>query len=484
MNTSTKPLRFTRPLVSGLLQWNNLAAVAAALAIAVSLYRYMDTLHSGAIVAYLLYPASIGCLALLAYTRAYVRYPEVRLLGAFFGWTLIVILLNMSRANGALSSEWFYSLCAACFLCFSLPYAFEGSERKRVVSVLALITVFLCAALCALALCWVAAGRVIEMHAGIEGALGIGGDNRLWMFCHPNSAAPICGVGVVFSVYLFFTAPYKRLRYILLLPFLLCTVALSLTDSRAGILSATLALGAEAFFILAERWFRSSRRLFRVLLSIVLAVVVMAAFYQGTVWIRQGYNAHASAGLVTPAAADGAKVNSAPNTEPSAETQPQTQAVSSRDLSDLNNFNGRTAIWAATFKGLGENPSILFTGTTPLIAGQTMTPYFPANAPRGNFHNSFVAILVSFGLPGLLLLLALVVLLFLRSVSLIVRSLFDAQTLHARLLTSILIFTLAESMMEQFLFVDGMPSVVWVWFMLAAGFTFCFRREMSATPAA
>ena len=124
MNTSTKPLRFTRPFVSGLLHWNHIAAVAAAIAIAVSSYRYMDTLHSGAIVAYLLYPVSIGCLALLLYTRAYIRYPEVRLFGAFFAWVLVVIGLNMSRADGALASGWFYSLCATSFLCFSLPYAF------------------------------------------------------------------------------------------------------------------------------------------------------------------------------------------------------------------------------------------------------------------------------------------------------------------------------------------------------------------------
>ena len=106
-----------------------------------------------------------------------------------------------------------------------------------------------------------------------------------------------------------------------------------------------------------------------------------------------------------------------------------------------------------------------------------MTPYFPTEAPRGLFHNSFVAILVSFGLPGLLLILAFVVYLFVRSLHLIARTLYDERQLPARLLTSILVFTLAESMMEQFLFVDGMPSIVWVWFLLAAGFTFCFSRE-------
>jgi len=84
MNTSTKLLHFPRPLTSSQFHWKHIAAVAAAIAIAASFYRYMDTLRSGAIVAYLLYPASIGCVARLLYTRVNIRYPEVRLYGAFF----------------------------------------------------------------------------------------------------------------------------------------------------------------------------------------------------------------------------------------------------------------------------------------------------------------------------------------------------------------------------------------------------------------
>lgn len=99
------------------------------------------------------------------------------------------------------------------------------------------------------------------MHTGIEGALGIGTDNRPWMFCHPNSAAPICGIGTVLGVYRFFTSRYKRLRFVLLIPFVLCMFALALTDSRAGILATTLALGLEVFFILSARCFRASKRL-------------------------------------------------------------------------------------------------------------------------------------------------------------------------------------------------------------------------------
>jgi len=483
MNTSTKLLHFPRPLTSSLFHWKHIAAVAAAITIAVSFYRYMDTLHSGAVVAYLLYPASIGCLALLLYTRMYIRYPEVRLFGAFFAWILVVIGLNMSRADGALSSSWFFSLCATSFLCFSLPYAFESAEQPYVVSILAWITVLLCGALSALALYFVATGRVIEMRPGIEGAFGIGEDNRLWMFCHPNAAAPICGIGTLLSVYLLFTSRYKRLRFILLVPFVLCMCALALTDSRAGILSTILALGVEVFFILSAKCFRASKRLLRTLFSLVLAVACMALFYQGNIWVRQGFSTLASR-VKAETASEAQAAELAPETDESAPAQAPSTEISYRNLSDFGSFNGRTAIWLATLKGLVENPSILFTGTTPLIAGQTMTPYYPKEAPYGNFHNSFVAALVSFGLPGLLLLIAFIVYLLVRALRLLIRNFYDERLLPARLLLSILVFALCEGMMEQFLFVDGMPSVVWVWFLLAAGFTFCSAREALPASAA
>ena len=107
MSTSRKPSRFPRPLIASLFHWKNIATVAAAITIAVSFYRYMDLLHSGAVVAYLLYPASIGCLALLLYTRVYVRLPEVRLFGTFFAWVLVVIALNMNRAD-IIQSPYYY----------------------------------------------------------------------------------------------------------------------------------------------------------------------------------------------------------------------------------------------------------------------------------------------------------------------------------------------------------------------------------------
>lgn len=484
MRQNDKHPRALRPLLSGALRWKNLAAAAVVLAIAICVIRYMSTLHSGAVVAYLLYPASIGFLALLLYTRTYIRYPEVRLLGAFFLWVLVVIVLNVSRANNALSSEWFYSLCAACFLCFSLPYAFEAAEWKRVLSILALATVLLSALLCASGVFFAVTGRLIDAHTGVEGAFGIVEDGRLWLFCHPNSAAPICGIGVVLSVYLFFTTKYKRLRYALIVPFLVCMAALSLTDSRAGILATAAAVGVQAFLVWNASGLFKARRTLRLLLSFVVAVVLMVAFYKGSALIRQGYNSYAAV-MQTESAAE-AEATAEPETggivAPAygAEGESEAslpQAASLRNLSDFGSFNGRTAIWLATLKGLGENPSILLTGTTPLIAGDLMTVYFPADAPSGNFHNSFVAVLVSFGVPGLLLVLAFIALLAVRSVQLIVRGLSDAKTLSGTLLTAVLVFTLAESMMEQFLFVDGMPSLVWVWFMLAAGFVFCYCRK-------
>ena len=471
MQTKTTQSDFAIPPRSGVLHWKNLMAVCTVLAIFVSIYRYFDTLHSGAVVAYILYPVSIACLALLLYTRPFAKFPEVRLLGVFFAWALVVIVLNMNRAEGVLASGWFYSLCTMCFLCFSLPYAFEGNERLRVLRILLMTSALLASLLSAAGVLFAATGRVAPAHTGVEGVFGIGSDARLWLFCHPNSAAPICGIGAVACAYLFLVSKRRGLRFLYLLPFAFCFAALALTDSRAGILAAAIALGAEVFFGCAANLLQKKSRVARVLLSLLLAAAVMALTYQGTAWIRTGLNAYTAAR---------ASASSTAETAASAAQESAPNAVSSRDLSDFSNFNGRTAIWKATFHGLSENRSILFSGTTPLISGELMSPYFPANAPRGNFHNSLIAILVSLGLPGLSLFLALLVLLLLRCCRFVARTLFDRTSLHARLITALLLFTLAESMMEQFLFVDGMPSVVWVWFMLAAGYTFAFGRDVLA----
>ena len=111
-----------------------------------------------------------------------------------------------------------------------------------------------------------------------------------------------------------------------------------------------------------------------------------------------------------------------------------------------------------------------------------MAPYFPANSPIGIFHNSMVGTLVAFGIPGLILAVAFLVLVAVSAL----RFSFgkkQSQPLAVRMLPGILLFAVAEGMMEDFLFAVNSLNIVWIWFLIAAGFVFRLSKpEQAQTP--
>jgi len=128
--------------------------------------------------------------------------------------------------------------------------------------------------------------------------------------------------------------------------------------------------------------------------------------------------------------------------------------------------------------GILQNPKILVIGTGPAVASEVMSPYFPVNSPIGYFHNSLVAVLVSFGVVGLLLTLAFLALVAVAAVKLSFGKENSKAPLYMRLLPAVLLFTFAEGMMEDFLFAYQSLNVSWVWFMIAAGFVvYAVKRE-------
>ncbi len=468
--------------------WRALAVLGAAGCILMSFFRFVDAAHGGAVVAYLLYPAALCIMALLVFTRDYARFPEIRWLGAFLLWTAIVAVLNSGRADGALSSSWFQSQLAISFLCFSLPYAFERAKWQGVLSGLAAVTIVTTTLFAAGSLVFVALGRTFALD-GVEGVLGMSSDGRLELFCHANAAASMCGISLLLCVYLFCTVKKRRFRVLVTLAFLICFVALSLTDSRTGILGSALAFGLEALLIGGAFLFRHAKKNPRILLCLAVALLAAVLFYLGTLLVRGGYNRYAelrATAAIEAEAAPASDSEAAPASDPNAAPASDSvyQQASQRDYSDAGTFNGRVDIWLATFRGLMDNPSILLTGATPLIAGQLMTPYFPAHVPQYNFHNSLVAALVGLGVIGLLFILLFLAAVALISLRLMFSDFSSPASLHVRLLPAVVLLSVIVGMMEQMLFVDPMPTLVWVWLMLAAGFLFRFYRARKETQKA
>jgi putative effector of murein hydrolase len=166
--------------------WDVNTLLAAIGCILMTAYRYLDLAHGGAVLTYLLYPASIFSVALLLYTRDYIKYWEIRLLGVFFVWVLAVIAMNYWRASDAISSGWMHSLISISILCFSLPYALRDINPKAALRILAAVTILLTAVTGIVALYLVLTGNSIDFRPAIEGVLGMDDEGRLEFFQPPE----------------------------------------------------------------------------------------------------------------------------------------------------------------------------------------------------------------------------------------------------------------------------------------------------------
>jgi O-antigen ligase len=374
-------------------------------------------------------------------------------MGVLFIWMILGLLFNDWRLEKAFTSYWLYCACITTFLCFSLPYAFDKATLKKALSILAVAMLVSATLLSAAALAIVFGGVQVPEAIAKIGYVGIHTDGRLWMVLHPNSIGPICGAAIILTGYLLTRTKKWLVRVLLILSAVACYSAMALTDSRTGILSTTMGVALEFFLLFNLSFSKAKRAGGRIMLSLVATLLAVSIFYFGTTAVRSVYN-----DTITTASV-------------------KSGAVVERGLEDADSFNGRTEIWKGTLKGLKENPDILLTGTTPIISGSVMAPYFPEGSPIGNFHNSFVASLVSFGIPGLAVMLAFFVMLAISAARLSFTKLLDKDSLGVRLIPAILLFAVSESMMEVFLFVEFSLNVVWIWFLFAAGFVFRMQKS-------
>lgn len=431
--------------------WQLPAVIAFVCCIIISVYQYYSSKYADLFLTSVLFPASVGFFALVLYTRPFLKYAEVKVMGVLFFWMLLGLLFNDWRLEKAFSSTWLYCACVTTFLCFSLPYAFDKETLKKALSILA-AAMLACATLLGLAgLLIVFGGITVPQAIADIGRIGIYTDGRLWLVSHPNTIAPICGAAIILTGYLLTRTKKWLIRAFLILCAVICYCAMALTDSRTGFISTTLGIALEFFLLFNLSFAKMKRTGGRILLSLAAAALVVGVFFFGTTVVRTVYS----------------------DTAVSAKED----AIAARGLQNAESFNGRSDIWAGALEGLKENSDILLTGTTPIISGKVLASYFPAGSPIGNFHNSFVASLVSFGIPGFAVILAFFVMLAISAARLSFARLLDKDSLGARLIPALLLFAVSESMMEVFLFVEFSLNVVWIWFMFAAGFVFRMQKS-------
>lgn len=448
---------------NGVLSWRFVAVLSLMGCIAVEVLFNLMPIDHDTLLLFWFFPVSLLALSQLYVQLRFTKYVEVKLLLAFLLWGLATVVLNFRRAQMVDSYGWFACICAAVFLCFSLPYAFEKEAARRVLSWLAIATVLAVVLLSLMSIIAIYFKEIAQKAPSIFEGIEIWG-GRLAIDIHPNRSAPAPALGVILSVYLFAATKKVWQRVFFVLCAVICFIPLALTASRTAILGAGLALSYMAFLALRSVLAGRMRPLLRYALCALAALAVCAGIYKGaTLTARLSNDVIARMEAVSVQTAEDAT----------------SDEVVERDFSDAEDFNGRTDIWLGVWGGLVENPKILAFGTGPWMAPDVMAPYFPAEAPSGIFHNSLVGTLVAFGVIGLALALAFLVLAAGTALRLSFGKKHD-QPLAIRLLPAVLLFAVAEGMMEDFLFAGTSFNITWIWFMIAAGFTFRLLKKDDA----
>ena len=487
MRTSEKNKRIHSSLEDfqgGVLSWRFLALLFLAGCVAFDAIQYLVPLDNATPLLFLFYPASLIVFGFLAYECRYVEYAEIRFLFLFILWMCASVVLNHSRAHIVDSYSWFASVCVTSFLCFSFPYAFAKRGASRVLTVLAATTLAAVTLLSAVGLIGVLAKNVAERMPTLFTGFGLY-NGRLTLDSNPNRSAPYCAVAVVLTGYLLVHTKKALPRILASIGGVICFVTLALTDSRTAIVATSVAVGFEVF-ILSNVWLprigslKKTRAALRVVICAALMCIAVVACYKGAGLVRNAYVAYSSK------ADDSAAAVAVEEPQPSAASQPEadsTPAQPARSIADLESVNIRLDIWTGVLKGLAQNPRMLAIGTGPAVASGLMTPYFPEGSPIGIFHSSLLGTLVSFGIVGLVFALVFLLIVAIAAVKFSFGGLTNADTLAVRLLPAMLLFTVFESMMEDFLFVNGGLNITWIWFMFSAGFVLRFLRPEPAPEA-
>lgn len=230
------------------------------------------------------------------------------------------------------------------------------------------------------------------------------GDNRLYLNAYVTTGAVKLGLSVLLAMVGAALArrPAAKMLYALCaLAQLLC---LSLTDCRTAFIAVGAGLGAMAAAAICRRG--EKRRWLRLGCALAAALVLTVGMYLTLSRTLTALAPHVQREL------DNITMLELPaHLLPEAAAE---EAVQHRALEADNLFNNRQIIWTAALRLLRSEPKFLLTGTTaalaPALTNAHILPAEYAGRPFAHVHNIYLQTLVSWGLPGFLLLAALLTL--------------------------------------------------------------------------
>lgn len=346
---------------------------------------------------------NIGCVAavviLCCAWRKRTPLHHIMLLGLC--WMAAMTLLRGENAWLAEVGSLKEGVIAFCVLA-PLPGVLSKRRlRQFLKGVLALwVTAITCQAVIGL---WAAFGG----HAvfSMKGTWYIGmnlGDHRLYLNAYVTTAAAKLGMTVLLTAWLLILSRTRRAKIACGVSMVVQCAALSLTDCRTAFVALGVALGLGVWLLLRQ----SGRMRHALLVLPVLCLAGLVACYG----VLTGFLT-LTAPAIQPGPLDNLNLLELPaHMMPAASAEEITGWLDGepehRAIEAGNVFNGRQDIWKGVCRLLEADPKLLWTGTSAPLAAGLMNLYTdPGVMFYQHAHCLFLQVLVSWGIPGLLLLL-------------------------------------------------------------------------------
>lgn len=220
--------------------------------------------------------------------------------------------------------------------------------------------------------------------------------NRLMAVWHPNITACILMVGIAFSLGFFFEVKNGWAKAGLMAAAVLQFGVMALTNCRTSILITCAMVAAIVFFCIARKhWVR-------ILAGVLAALVVFVGLFAVSDAIFDKNNEALVVKYLNELAQQ-AEQSSPSSAEEEAVPDVYIPGDSGQGtlLNDLKTLNGRTWIWEGAVRAMKNEPEFLLRGTSyvgPAISRNMLHSFEVEHA-----HNSWMEVLLGFGLPGLVL---------------------------------------------------------------------------------
>lgn len=310
------------------------------------------------------------------------RQRGMRILLAAFAWIVVVCLMRFSEyRDPELLMTYLLMAAVSVGLFYPAAFVFPGQRGRRLFSAAALLYVACITALCAVVLYASFRGVYLPSPGGAD-ALGAGVlilplERRLQMFCNPIEGGLYCAIALLLILLVWQDTRAKLARAGLLFAALVLFVSLAVSDARTPCWAFCACVGGAAYLLCDMRPQRGKPFL-RFCVSVAAAIAAAAACF---LLLRL------TARLVNPLI-------------------PHLDELRSADA-DAGNLSGRTEVWGAAIDMLRDNPSVLWTGAGPMRGMPLVQRYYTFDdTVLAHPHSIVLSILITLGVPGLMLFFA------------------------------------------------------------------------------